>query len=311
MRVLLAGATGALGRELLPHLVAAGHSVTGITRVAGSVASSGAHEIVADVLHRDRLLAATDGLGFDAVLHLATALRRPPRRYEHMRPTNALRIEGTSNLLAVARATGATRFVAASSVYGYGFGDFGRYELHETDSFGEEPGGRADPVFRALISAEQQARAFGGVALRFGICYRSRGDVSPVSSSWRGELPFLHIADAATATLAALDGERGAAYNIVDDTPASWREVNEERARVLGRRAPRTIPSWLLRRVAPFGAELLTGTSMRVSNARARADLGWAPTFASYREGIAAGATTTALSPTSAARQPGGVTAQE
>jgi nucleoside-diphosphate-sugar epimerase len=288
MRVLLAGASGDLGRHLVPRLAQAGHAVTAISRRAENTADLRLDTVVADILDRPALLDAVAGREFDAVVHEATDLRRQPRRYSHLGTTNRLRTEGTSALIAAAKATGATRFVTASVVYGYGFETFGERVLDEDAAFGERPGGPVDAVFRSLLGNEQQARAFGGVALRYGLFYGGRGGAPVVASDWRGELPFVHIDDAAAATVAALDAAPGSVYNVVDDTPASWREVQEARAEAFGLRAPARIPSWLLRRVAPFGAELLAETSMRVSNARARAELGWAPAYPSYVDGIAA-----------------------
>ena len=286
MRVLLAGASGALGREVHPALVRAGHSVAGITRRAGSVSGHRTTEIVADILDRPALLKAVDGQQFDAVVHIATDLSREPRRYAQMRATNRLRTEGTSALLAAARATDATRFVSGSVFYGYGFEDFEDRVLDEDAAFGQQPGGPVDAVHRALLSNEQQTRAFGGVALRFGLFYRGRGAIPTVASDWCGTLPFVHVDDAAAATVAALDGPRGSVFNIVDDTPATWREVHEERARAFELPDPTGLPSWVLRRAQPFRAEILTATSMRVSNARAKEQLGWTPEFPSYAEGI-------------------------
>jgi nucleoside-diphosphate-sugar epimerase len=162
--------------------------------------------------------------------------------------------------------------------------------LDEDAGFGEKPGGRVDLVFRALQSNEQQARAFGGVALRYGLFYQGRGPVQAVPRDWRGTLPFIHLEDAATATVAALDAPAGSVYNIVDDSPASWRDVQEARAAALGVRAPSRVPSWAFRRASPLAAELITATSVVVSNARAKADLGWTPRYPSYREGVAAAA---------------------
>ena len=286
MRVLLAGATGEIGRHLLPLLVRSGHTVSGVARHVTGDTSYGCTEIEADIVDRESLLRAVDGLEFDAVIHEATSFRRLPRRYAHMRATNRLRVEGTSALIAAARETGATRFVSASAFYGYGLEDFGNTVIDEDAAFGEQPGGPIDPVHLALISNEQQTRAFGGVALRYGVFYRGRGPIPSVASDWRGELPFVHIEDAATATIAALDAPAGSVFNIVDDTPATWREVHEERARAFEAPDPTAVPSWFMRRSAPFRAELLTATSMRVSNARAKAGLGWAPAYPSYREGI-------------------------
>ncbi|WP_411699767.1 NAD-dependent epimerase/dehydratase family protein [Conyzicola sp.] len=286
MRVLLAGSTGEIGRLLVPLLVRSGHTVTGVARHSTGVTSFGSSELEVDIVDREALLAAVDGLEFDAVIHQATALSREPRRYSHMHKTNRLRMEGTSALIAAARATGATRFVSASAFYGYGFENFGQKPVDEDAAFGERPGGPVDNVHRALLSNEQQARAFGGVALRYGLFYRGRGPIPTVASDSAGVLPFVHVEDAAAATVAALDAPAGSVYNVVDDTPATWREVHEARARAFESPDPTVVPSWLMRRTAPYRAELLTATSIRVSNARARAELGWAPSYPSYREGI-------------------------
>ena len=286
MRVLLAGATGEIGRLLLPLLVRSGHTVTGVARHATGSTSFGSSEIVADIVDRESLLAAVDGHEFDAVIHQATAFSREPRRFAHMTQTNRLRTEGTSALLAAARATGATKFVSASAFYGYGFDDFGQKAVDEDSVFGAQPGGPADPLHRALLSNEQQTRAFGGVALRYGIFYRGRGPIPAVAADVSGVLPFVHIEDAAAATVAALDAPAGSVYNVVDDTPATWREVHEARARAFDAPEPTVVPTWLMRRTTPLRAELLTATSIRVSNARARAGLDWTPAYPSFVEGI-------------------------
>ena len=286
MRVLLAGAPGDLGRRVIPLLTRAGHSVAGITRRPGAVSPLGATEIVADILQRESFLSALAGTEFDAVIALTSTRQQAPRRFPQLRQTNRLRTEGTSALIAAARATGATTFVAASDFAGYGLEDFGDEVLDEDAAFGAETGGPIDLVQRAALSNEQQARAFGGTALRFGALYSGRGDIPAVASDWRGDLPFVHVDDAASATVAALDAAPGSVFNVVDDTPASWRELHEERARAFELPKPTRLPSWLLRRTAPFAAELVTATSMRVSNANARSELGWAPRFASYTEGV-------------------------
>ena len=146
MRVLLAGATGAIGQRLVPRLIAAGHDVTGIARGVNGLANSGAKRLRADIFDRSGLLHALAGEHYDAVIHQATALSGTPATHEQMRWTNRLRWEGTSTLLAAARLTGATRFVTASVFYGYGFRDHGDVELVETDEFGMTSGIRTDPV---------------------------------------------------------------------------------------------------------------------------------------------------------------------
>lgn len=294
MRVLLAGASGDIGRHLIPLLQRAGHTVSGLTRRAGTLQGTGVNELVGDIDDRPALLETMRGRDFDAVIHHATAMARHPRTYSQMRVTNRLRSEGTSALVAVARATGASRFVTASAFYGYGFGDFGTKPITEDAAFGEKSGGPVDAVFKALVTNEQQARAFGGVALRLGLVYRGRGDVPAVPSRWRGELPFVHIEDAASATVSALDAPAGSVFNVVDDTPVSWFELQNARARAFDLSEPTKVPAWWLQRTAPFVGDLLTATSMRLSNASAREVLGWTPQFPSYAEGFAS----TAADPT-------------
>jgi nucleoside-diphosphate-sugar epimerase len=289
MRVLLAGASGAIGRHLVPHLIEAQHEVIGITRTPGSLANTGAREVVADVLDRAALLHALDGIGAAAVIHQTTALAKAPASLRDMRPTNRLRAEGTSNLIAAARLVGAKSFVAASFFGGYGLADHGRQPLTESTRFGEVDG-KADAVQTALLSLEQQVHAFGGVSLRFGLFYDSTTTaVSPVSRTWDGVLPMLHVADAARATVLALTkGKPGSVYNIADDQPMTYRARETARASAAGLRRPTRLPDGILRRAAPFGALLLTQTSISLSTARATSELGWTPLYPTLADGLAA-----------------------
>jgi nucleoside-diphosphate-sugar epimerase len=287
MRVLLAGATGAIGAHLVPKLLAAGHEVTGLVRRPGALAGTGADEIVANLLDRFAVLDAVDGFDFDAVIHEATDLARRPLQYSHMLTTNRLRTEGTSTLLAAARATGATRFVSASIFYGYGFSDFGSEPLLETEVFGALGPRRLDPINLAVLSNEQQTHAFGGVSLRYGLIYGVR-PARMVASDWDGELPMLHVEDAATAAVHALErGKHGETYNIADNRPVSWRELQQASAIAAGVRFPLAVPAWVMRRSMPYAAELFTRTSMRLSTAKARR-IGWKPEYPSFAEGLGA-----------------------
>src|SRR5664279_4266778 len=193
MKVLLAGASGAIGRYLVPQLIAAKHEVIGITRTPGSLDGTGAREVVADVLDREALLGAVEGIRADAVIHQLTSLKKAPSTSRAMRETNRLRAEGTSTLIAAARKVGAKKFVAASFFGGYGLFDHGNESRTELAPFGEVDG-RADAVQLALLSLEQQVHAFGGVSLRFGLFYESTTtSVSPVARTWDGLLPMLHV----------------------------------------------------------------------------------------------------------------------
>ncbi|HWI32055.1 MAG TPA: NAD(P)-dependent oxidoreductase [Microbacterium sp.] len=303
MRVLLAGATGTLGRVLIPQLLSAGHDVVGIgrSRAGGDrVKALGAAPLTVDVMDREALLAATSGMAFDAVIHELTALKKPPLRHADMRPTNALRIDGTAHLIEVARETGATRFLTQSIVLGYGFGDLGTRRLDEDAPFAVPRGDAFDEHLAAMNSTERQtltARGIDGVALRYGIFYGA--DMGTTAALLRrrmlpvvrhgGDIPFIHHADAAAATVAALvRGEPGGVYNIVDDTPATIRDLVMRIAEHYGTPRPRTVPRWFIRVRAPYTATLFEGVSMRVSNERAAVVLGWAPRYPSIREGISA-----------------------
>jgi nucleoside-diphosphate-sugar epimerase len=295
MRVLLAGATGAIGKPLTRQLIAGGHEVLALVRNPSGPRPLGATPVFADALDRDALLRAVDGHWADAVIHELTALRTPPRKQRGMVETNRLRIEGTTNLLAAADVLGAKRFVTQSIVFGYGFYDHGSEVLTEDAPFGRPAGNKNDPAVAAMLSTEQQAfTAPEGIALRYGLLYG--GDLEdkrvilakrglPVAAG--GELAWVHHEDAAAATAAALlHGRPGEAYNIVDDRPATWRELFAAMAQALGAPPPRTVPRWLFRMTAPYVASFAVDTSMRVANAKAVTELDWQPMFPTYRDGI-------------------------
>lgn len=303
MRVIVAGASGAIGRPLLRALRDHGHDVVGITRTstgATVVNAAGATAVVADALDREGLLGAFEGQHADAVIHELTALTKPPARYADMEPTNRLREEGSANLVELARAVGATRFVTQSIFFGYGYRDFGSTVITEDAPFGLPQGDRADAVLAALASAETQAQSIPGVtgiALRYGLFYG--GDVDnyvgmlrrralPVPTGSRGTLALIHHEDAATATVAALERGFPGAYNIVDDRPTTWRELVDGIARARSAPRPIALPAWVLRAAAPYAAMMMTGVNQHVSNAKAKSELGWTPRYPTFREGLAA-----------------------
>jgi nucleoside-diphosphate-sugar epimerase len=302
MRVLLAGSTGAIGVPLTRALLGAGHDVVGLTRTvvgADLLRRLGAEPLVADAMDRDALLRATEPLQADAVLHMLTALRRAPVLHRDMAATNALRERGSANLLEAARAIGATRCVTQSMMFGYGYRDHGDRVLTEDAPFG--PPGQDRQFERhlaAMRSAEQQALetpGIDGVALRFGFFYgaSASGQLLGMLRKRRlpvvrdaGPLSWIHLDDAASAAVAALErGEAGAAYNISDDEPVSWGTFMGAMAEAIGAPRPLAVPAWLLR-PAPYLHAMLT-SSLRLSNERAKRELGWAPRFPTYREGAA------------------------
>ncbi|SCL59801.1 NAD-dependent epimerase/dehydratase family protein [Micromonospora chersina] len=300
MRVLLAGASGAIGTPLTRQLLAAGHQVVGISRSqsnAERLRSAGAEAVVADVLDRENLLAAVRDVRADAVVHELTALGTT-KMGEALQGTNALRTTGTANLLAAARAVGAHRFVTQSIVLGYGYRDHGPRVITEDDPFAEPVGGKLGEAVAAMGSTEKQvfsADEMEGVALRYGFFYGHdrmtnmmvnlvRKRRLPVPSSG-GFANFIYLDDAAAATVAGLEkGRAGQAYNIVDDEPVRWGDYLDTLAAAFGARRPWRVPSWMLRPI-PYAHAMMT-TSMRVSNAKAKRELGWAPGVPTYREGI-------------------------
>lgn len=301
MNVLLAGATGAIGRQLIPALTKAGHHVTAIIRNPGNrerVNDLGGDSLVADVMNRDQLLKAVDGISAHAVLHQATALRGASPRLRPDDPTNALRSTGTTHLLQVAQAVGATRFVTQSLITGYGYLDHGDRVLTEDDPFGQQRGTYGDPVVEGCRSTEQQVLAADGIALRYGMFYGPHAFSDKFADMMRKHLPILpaggggttswiHVADAAEATVAALErGRPGQAYNIVDDTPITWGQFAAVVATAHHTPRPKAMPRWLLKLTAPYLACLMADTSMRVSHAKATSDLGWTPAHPSVHEGL-------------------------
>jgi nucleoside-diphosphate-sugar epimerase len=200
MKVLLAGASGALGIPLTRGLIAHNHQVIGLTRGragADRIAALGATPVVVDALNRDSLLRSLAGLSADAVIHELTALRKPPLRHSGMALTDLLRSKGTTNLLAAADALGAKRFLTQSIIFGYGYYDHGDRVLTEQSPFGDPAGNASDPHIAAMRSAEDQAFTApeGSTTARgtwSGCCHAARGDrdcladrlhVVPVASS--------------------------------------------------------------------------------------------------------------------------------
>jgi len=304
MDVLVAGASGALGQPLLRQLVARGHTVHGLTRTpanAEAITRLGARPVVADAMDREALLAATRDLRLDAVVHALTALKKLPARYRDMAQTNALRTEGMANLLAVARATGARRVVAESMHVGYGLGDWGSQVITEETPFappGRTPGlEQVNAAFRALESQLRDAEGITGVAMRYGAFYGPGATESTVAMMRRrlvplvgdgdGVMHWIHMEDAASATVAALEhASPSPAYNVVDDEPVSWRDFVGRLAEACGTPKPMRLPRAVVTVAAPYAVLFMT-TRLRVSNARAKRELGWAPAYPTYREGLA------------------------
>jgi 2-alkyl-3-oxoalkanoate reductase len=303
MRVFLAGATGALGRHLVPMLVAAGHEVTATTRTPGKVAQvreAGAEPVVVDGLDREAVIAAVRAAAPEVIVHQMTALagvrslRKPDQAGAG---TNELRTRGTDNLLAAAARAGTRRVVAqGNTVYERSGGPV----KTEEDPLDSRPVPSAARGLAALRHLEETVplAAPEGIVLRYGAFYGPGASEILVDAVRKRQLPvigggtgiwsFVQITDAAAATLAAVDRGGPGVYNVVDSDPAPVAEWLPYLAEVAGAKPPLRVPAWLGRLLA---GELVVAqmTSWRgSSNEKARKELGWEPRYASWREGFRA-----------------------
>ncbi|MCX4993044.1 MULTISPECIES: NAD(P)-dependent oxidoreductase [unclassified Streptomyces] len=292
--ILLAGASGVLGRHITRALTEAGHRVTGLGR-------GPANAVQADLMDRDALLRAVDGQRYDTVVLAATALRKAPLRHRDMHATDALRTDGTAHLVEAARATGARRLVAESMVFGYGFGDHGDHVVTEADAFGPEG---ATPELERHIAAMRikerltfEAPGLEGIALRFGLFYGAGGTDAllpmlrrrqlPVADDHGRVLPWVDLADAARAVAAAVEhGRPGEAYNVTDRTPLGFAAHVRAVAGEFGLPKPMTVPLWMMKPLSY--AHVMMRTTLRVSSAKAERELGWTPAHPSAYDGLAA-----------------------
>ena len=305
MRVFVTGATGALGRHLVPGLVAAGHEVTATTRTPGKVAQlreAGAEPVVVDGLDRETVIAAVRAAAPEVIVHEMTALgdMRNLRKFDQVfAVTNELRTRGTDNLLAAGAQAGTRRFVVQGYT-GWTNERSGGPVKTEDDPLDPRPIPSAARSLAAIRHIEQTVplAATEGIVLRYGNFYGpGASDVLlealrkrqlPVIGGGGGIWSFIEITDAAAATIAAVDRGAPGVYNIVDDDPAPVAEWLPYLAKVAGAKPPLRLPAWLGR---PLAGELVVAqmTSVRgSSNAKARKALGWEPRYASWREGFRA-----------------------
>lgn len=305
MKIFVAGASGAIGRPLVRQLVAAGHEVTGMTRrqeKAEEIRATGAAAVVCDVFDAKALNDAVAAAAPEAVVHVLTAL--PPKfnpRSDYLTATNRVRIEGTRNLVAAAKAAGARRIVAESVAFFYE--PEGDWVKDEQAPLFVDPPGRFAAARDAIAQLEDQvtgAAGLEGLVLRFGwfygpgTYYDAGGSMAaetlkrrnPIVGAGTGIFSFIHIDDAAAAVAAALDRGTPGAYNVVDDEPAQLRDWLPVYAEALGAKQPRRVPAWLARLVA--GPDLASAAiAMRgASNAKAKRELGWEPAHPSWRQGF-------------------------
>lgn len=313
MKVFVAGATGAIGRQLVPMLVANGHDVVGMTRTeakGGGLRSLGAQPVVADALDADAVGRAVGEAAPDVIVHQLTAI--PPainmRRFEReFALTNRLRIEGTDHLLSAGRAAGVKRFVAQSNA-GVSYARRGNRIKGEDAPLESDPPAAMREVLAAighLEAAVTGADWTDGVVLRYGWLYGPGTAIAldppgpqielvrkrqfPIVGDGAGVWSFVHVADAASATVAAVEGGPAGIYNVVDDEPASAAEFLPVLARAVGAKEPRRVPRWLGRLAAGEVAVLAMTEIRGASNAKAKRDLDWQPRYPSWRQGFAEG----------------------
>jgi nucleoside-diphosphate-sugar epimerase len=295
MRVFVAGGSGTIGAPLVRSLVQAGHQVTATTRSHGKqdmLRALGATPVVVDALDADALAVAVRSASPTHVIHQLTALPKAgPRRASDLVPTNRLRDEGTRNLIRAAIAARATRVIGGS------------FALAGSASAAVGPGihaaGAAVDSMESQITNAARAGSIEGIVLRYGLFYGAgsasteelvhlvRRRLAPAIWHDRGLLPYIHLTDAVTATIAALDrGRSGETYDVVDDRAVSFSDMVRAMAAAVGAPQPFTVPAWLPRLVMPYFARVIA-IRMPLSNAKAAAELGWRPRYPTIHEGLA------------------------
>ncbi len=304
MRVLVVGATGAVGRQLVPQLLAAGHEVVATSRSAARAASlPGAEPVELDVLDGAAVGEAVARAEPEVIIYESTAIPAEfsLRKFEQaFAPTNTLRTVGLDHLLAAAHAQGVQRFIAQSYAGWPNIRSGGPVKT-ENDPLDPQPPAAQRPALDAIRHLEDAVTANGGLALRYGSLYGPGASEIFVRMIRRRQVPlvgdgggvwsFLHVADAAAATVAAVHSGPAGIYNIVDDEPARVAEWLPVVARAAGARPARHVPVWIGRLAAGEAGVSMMTQIRGCSNAKAKAELGWQPSWPSWRDGFARGLT--------------------
>jgi nucleoside-diphosphate-sugar epimerase len=308
MRVFVAGATGAIGQQLVPRLVAAGHEVHGMTRSESKQAmlhELGAIPVVADALDPEQVADAVGRARPDVIVHELTAIGALNMRHfdRDFALTNRLRTEGTDHLLSAGQALGVRRFVAQSAVYSF-YARTGGAVKTEQDALDPSPPREIRETMAAIRHLEQAVLGADwteGIVLRYGAFYGPGTAVArgaeqfelvrkrkfPLVGNGGGVWSFVHVADAADATVAAVEHGRPGIYNVVDDDPAPVAEWLPALAETLDARPPRRVPRLVGRLFAGQIGTVFMTEVRGASNAKAKRELGWRPAHPSWREGFA------------------------
>ena len=302
MRVLVVGASGAIGTRLVPQFIERGHEVVGTFRSAGNaerVRALGAEPIALDLLDTRAVRRTVLESGAEAIVHQATALAnvRFGRSLDRsFALTNRIRTEGTDALLAAAEEAGVRRFVAQSFA-SYRYAREGGPVKTEDDPLDPDPPAMARETNAAMNHLDKAVADAGGTALRYGGFYGAANDglvkpvrkrQFPVIGEGSGISSFIHLDDAAAATVLAVEGDQTGIYNIADDEPAPMSEWLPALAKALGAKPPRHVPTWLAGLIAGQGMVMMAAGSRGASNVRAKRELGWTLRYPSWRQGFAA-----------------------
>jgi nucleoside-diphosphate-sugar epimerase len=307
MKVFLAGATGAIGRRLVPQLVEAGHQVTAMTRTKeklGELYELGAEPVLCDVFDAGRLGSAIARAEPEAVINQLTDLPQtlnPRKLAEYYAANNRVRREGTANLLDAARGAGIGRFLVQGSAYWYAQSG-GPVKTEEAPLYVEAPApiGPAVRTIKEVEDAVLSADGMEGLVLRYGMFYgpgtwyTKDGDIGrqvskrryPIIGHGEGTYSFIHVDDAASATVAALERARPGVYNVVDDDPATAAEWMPIYAEALGAKRPPRVPAFLARLIAGDAIVEWSLGLRGASNERIKDELGWRPHYESWRQGF-------------------------
>ena len=300
MRLFVTGASGALGSRLVPQLIDAGHDVIGAYNSPASaelLRTYGAEPVQVDLLDRRAVRKAVLENEPEGIVHEATALANAKwgRSLDKtLAKTNELRTTGTDALLAAAREAGVRRFVAQSFAP-YRYAREGEPVKTEDDPLDPTPPPNTEHAAGAITYLENVVTGFGGIALRYGGFYGAANDALiepvrkrriPIVGHGGGIFPWIHLEDAATATVLALEHEGPAIYNIVDDDPAPAGEWLPVLAEALDAKPPRHFPTWLARIVAGEAAVVMGTEARGASNARAKREFGWMLRYPSWRTGF-------------------------
>jgi nucleoside-diphosphate-sugar epimerase len=313
MKVFVAGATGAISKQLVPGLVAAGHEVVGMTHKQSNRAlleELGATPVVADALDPDQVAEAVDRANPDVIVHQLTAFGSVdsvnPRHFDRdIALTNRLRTEGTDHLLSAGQVVRVRRFVAQSFAP-ISYARTGGPVKSEEDPLDAAPAREMRETLAGIRHLEEAvlgARWTDGIVLRYGAFYGPGTSMAPGGEQFElvrrrkfplvgdggGVWSFIHIADAAEATAAAVEHGRRGVYNVVDDDPAPVAEWLPALSQELGAKKPRHVPRFIARLFAGEAGVVMMTELRGSSNAKAKRELGWRPAHPSWRQGFAAG----------------------